>query len=207
MNNLLDRLQQAWQSQCSKPIDVQPDQLLKTARHGRRAYFWVDVFVIFVLLCVGAGMLWTAFRDIHKDWPWLIYVASDAWVVGYIVFNRWRQRRHAAHYDESVLAHVEWSIKDIEHRMRLERSQAWWYVLPLALGCMIPPVVFFATDHSKRPLFDSLTPLLSIEGAFAATFIFIYLVLKYAVRAASRKHRQELEALRALRESLLTTEE
>ena len=46
MNNLLDRLQQAWQSQCSKPIDVNPDQLLKVARLERLVYFGADVFVI-----------------------------------------------------------------------------------------------------------------------------------------------------------------
>ncbi len=93
MNNFLDRLQQAWQSQCSKPLDVNPDQLLNVARLERRVYFWVDMFVIFVFLCVGTGMLWSAFRDIQKDWPWLIYAASIAWVVGYMLFNRWRRRR------------------------------------------------------------------------------------------------------------------
>ena len=103
--NLLDRLQQAWQSQCSKPIDVNPDQLLKTARYERLVQFCVDIGVILVFLCVGVLMLGAAFRDIQKDWPWLISSASVAWVVGYILFNRWRRRRDAAHYDEPLLAH------------------------------------------------------------------------------------------------------
>jgi hypothetical protein len=107
MKTFLDKLQQAWQSQCNKPLDVNPDQLLKTVRFERRAYFWTDMFLIAVFVCVGAGMLWWTFRDIHKDWPWLINSASTAWVVGYILFNRWRRRRHAAHYDEPLLAHVE----------------------------------------------------------------------------------------------------
>ena len=151
MNNFLDKLQQAWQSQCSKPLDVKPDQLLKVARLERRAQFWVDIFVISVLLCVGVFMLWSAFRDIQNDWPWLISAASDAWVVGYILFNRWRRRRHAAHYDEPLLAHVEWSIKDIEHQMWLDRYSPWWYFLPIALGCMIPPVLFVPMEYNKNP--------------------------------------------------------
>ena len=205
--NFLDELKEAWQSQCSKPIDVKPDQVLKTARLGRRAYFWVDIGIVLFFSCCGAGMFGWALRDIQKDWPWLIYSASIAWVVGYILFNRWRRRRDPAHYDEPLLAHVEWSIKDTEHRMWLDRYSPWWYILPIALGCMIPPVIFFANDHGNRPLFDSLMPLLCTEGVFAATFIFVYLVMKYGVRIANEKHRQELEALRALRESLLNTED
>ena len=207
MNNFLDKLQQAWQSQCSKPIDVKPDQLLKVARYERLVQFCVDIGMISFFLCFGLYLSWSAFRDIQKDWPWLISTASVAWVVGYILFNRWRRRRDVAHYDEPLIAHVEWSIKDIEHQMWLDRYSPWWYILPIALGCMIPPVFFIAMDYSKRPLLDSLVPLLGTEGAFAATFTFVYLVMKFAVRIANEKHRQELQALRALRESLLNTDE
>jgi hypothetical protein len=207
MKSLLDKLQQAWQSQCSKPLDVNPDQLLNAVRLERRMGFWTDIGIVLFFTCCGAGILGAAFRDIQKDWPWLIYTASLAWVVGYVLFHRWRRRHDAAHYDEPLLAHVEWSIKDIEHRMWLDRYSPWWYILPITLGCMIPPVLFFAMDYGKRPLLDSLIPLLFTEVVFAATFIFVYVVMKYGVRVANEKRRQELQALRALRESLLNTEE
>jgi hypothetical protein len=203
----LQKLQQAWQSQCSTPLDVNPDQLLKVARLERRVQFWVDMAMIPFFVAVGAYMLGWAFRDIQKGWPWLISVASDAWIVGYILFNRWRRRSDAAHADEPLLAHVEWSIKDIEHQVWLDRYSVWWYILPIALGCMIPPVIFFAMEQGKRPLLDSLIPFLALEGVFVATFIFVYLVMKFGVRKANEKRNQELEALRALRESLLNTEE
>jgi hypothetical protein len=207
MNNFLDKLQQAWQSQCSKPIDVKPDQLLKVARLERRVQFWVDIGVILVFFCFGILMLGWAFRDIRKDWPWLISVASVAWVVGYILFDRWRRRRDAAHYDEPLLAHVEWAIKELEHQMWLDRYSPWWYILPIALGCMIPPVLFFAMDCSRKPGLGALFGLLSTLGVFVATFIFVYLVMKFGVRMGLEQHRQELQALRELRESLLNTEE
>ena len=142
MKNLLDSLQQAWQAQqCATPA-MNPDQLLKGVRIQRRVNLRVDIMVILVFLCVGALMLWSAFRDIQKDWPWLISAASNAWVVGYILFDQWRRRRDAAHYDETLLAHVEWSIKELEHQKWLSRNTLWWYLLPIALACMIPPVFF-----------------------------------------------------------------
>jgi hypothetical protein len=211
MNNLLDRLQQAWQSQCSKPIDVKPDQLLKVARLERRVYFWVDMFVIFVLLCVGAGTLWLAFRNIQTQWPWVIYSACMAWVVGFMLFNRWRRRRHAAHYDEPLLAHIEWSIKDIEHRMWMDQYSFWWYILPIALGCMIPPAISFAMDYSRNPGLEAglagLFAFLVLESVFAAVFYFVHWVMKNGRRRGLEGQRQELQALRALRETLLNSEE
>lgn len=205
--SFLDKLQRAWQSQrCATPA-MNPDQLLKGVRLERRVLFWSDMFVILVLLCVGVLMSWFAFRDIQKDWPWLISAVSDAWVVGYILFNRWRRRHDAAHYDETMLAHVERSIKDVEHRMWLDRYSLWWYVLPIALGCMIPPVLFFAMDYSKDHEWGHIFLLLFMLGVFAAVFIFVHLAMKYGVRMGLEGRRRELQALRALRESLLNTEE
>ena len=210
MTNPLDKLvklQQAWQSQCSKPIDVKPDQLLKIARLQRWVYFCVDVFVISVLLGVGGWMLWFAFRDIHNEWPWLIYSACMVSVVGFMLFHRWRRRRHAAHYDQPMLAHVEWSIKDIEHRMWMDRYTFWWYILPIALGCMIPPAISFAMEYGKRPRLDSLIPLLLGEAVFAAVFYFVHWAIKKGQRIGLQGQLKELQALRTLRETLLNSEE
>jgi cytochrome bd-type quinol oxidase subunit 2 len=208
MKNFLDKLQEAWQSQCHKPLDVNPDQLLKTARLEQRTNYWVDILVILVFSCFGAFMVWSAFRkDIHEDWPYLISAASGAWVVGYVLFDRWRRRRDAAHYDNSVLAHVEQAIKELEHQKWLSRNTLWWYILPIALGCMIPPVFFFAMEYGERPLLDSLMPLLVTEGTFAAVFYFVHWVMKNGRHKGLERQRQELQALGALRESLLNAEE
>ena len=142
-------------------------------------------------------MLAWALRDLRRDWPWLIYSASDAWVVGFMVFNQWRRRRHAARYDEPLLAHVEWSIKDIEDRMLQDRYSVWWYVLPLALGCMIPPTLFFAMNHGRDPSWRTFGALLLTLGGFAAVFTFVHLCMKYGRRKAHEQGRRELEALRS----------
>ena len=181
--------------------------MLKAVRLEQRAHFWSDTFVISVFVGVGAYMLWSAFWDIRQGWPWLISVASDAWVVGYILFNRWRRRRDATRYDQTMLAHVERSIKDIEHRMWLDRYALWWYVLPIALGCMLPPVLFFAVHYRSDHKWGSVVLLLFTLGVFAAVCIFVHLAMKYGVRMGLEGRRQELRALRALRESLLNTGE
>jgi hypothetical protein len=206
--NFLDKFQQAWQSQCNKPVDINPDQLLKVANIERHAYFWVDMLLVSFFFFDMVFMLWSAFRkDIDQNWPWVISAASSLWVLGYVVFNRWRQRRHAAQYDESVLAHVEWSIKEAEHRMWQDRFTFWWYILPIALGCMIPPAVFFAMQCGKRPLLDALIPFVMTEVVFAGVMIFVHLVMKYGQRAGLVGQRQKLAALRTLRETLLNAGE
>ena len=168
--------------------------------------FGVDIGIILFFLGAAAWMFRSAFRDIQQDWPRLIYVAGLAWVVGFILFNRWR-RRHAAHSHEPLLAHVEWSIKDIEHQMWLDRYSPWWYILPIALGCMIPPVLLFPMEYNKNPGIQSQIDLLFTEGVFAATFIFVYLIMKFGVRICNREASPGTAGASALRESLLDTEQ
>ena len=57
--SFLDRLQQAWQCQPGATLGMNPDQLLKVARHERRVQFWVDISVIsFLLGFVVFMLLW-----------------------------------------------------------------------------------------------------------------------------------------------------
>jgi len=203
----LEKLRQAWQSQSCATFEANPEQWLMVARVERWVYLFADLFIVAVFLSIGGWTLVSSVRDLARDWPWLIYCAGIAWVVGYILFNRWRRRRRAAHADESLLAHVEWSIRDIEHRMWLDRTSPWWYILPIALGCMIPPVLFFVMDYGERPLVGSLVALLFAEASFTFVFAFVYVVMRFAQRSARKSQLRELEGLRALRESLLNTDD
>jgi hypothetical protein len=207
--NKLAKLQQAWQAQCNRTPDVNPDQLLNSTRLQRKAYFWSDMFVIAVFVWCGGGMLIFSLRDFQDDWPWLVYTACCAWVVGYILFNRWRRRRFVAHYEDSVLAHVEWSINDIEHRMRVDRYTLWWYILPIALGCMIPPAISFVVEFRRKPELDmtSLIFNLFFEVFFIAAFYIIHWTMKRARRIGMDGQLKQLDALRAFRDNLLKEEE
>ena len=87
--NQFEKLQQAWQSQRCKPLDISPDHFLKMPRHlllmtariERWAHFVLDMIVVVLLLIPGTRMLWSI-RNIQKDWPWIIYCACIAWSWG-----------------------------------------------------------------------------------------------------------------------------
>ncbi|MFO0946349.1 MAG: hypothetical protein U1D30_10435 [Planctomycetota bacterium] len=202
-----EKMRQAWQSQSCGTIGDNPDQLLKVVRWERLAQFCVDIGMIAFFFCVSVWMCERAFRDIRQYWPWLISALGSGWVVGYITFNLWLRQRHAARFDDPLLAHVEWSIKDIEHQMWLDRWSPCWYILPLALGCMLPPILFFAMEYGERPVWEGLLPLLGTEFVFVFTFLFVYLVMQFGVRHANEKRYRELQSLRSLRENLSNASE
>lgn len=205
--NRLDKLKQAWQAQRCFEVGADPDTLLKVNRLGRQFELLADVIIVSFFTYLVISTLWWVFGDFPRKWPQLIYAAGAAWVAGFMLFDRWRRRRKIGKYDESMLAHVEWSIQEIQHRMWLDRCMAWWYVLPLALGCMIPPVISFAIGYLNKPDWAPLGSLLGQLVSFAILFFLIYLFLRFAVRLGLNRRQQELDALQALRESLLNAEE
>jgi len=215
--NVFEEWQQAWQSQCHQPLDFSPDQVLKSARLGRQIYLKTNVVVILVFLMCGTGMLLWSMRDVRKQWPWLIYSALLALVIGFILFNQLRRRLRAPHYDKPLLAHVEWAIKDLEYRMWQDRYTFWWYTLPCALACIIPATISTALGLYWRPDWNSLgsvvLALLSwlfalgvALGIFVPFFVFIHRAIVRGLHKGSEARDRELAALRSLRETLLSTE-
>jgi hypothetical protein len=201
--NVLVKFQQAWQCQQKKNYVVNPDELLKTARLERRAIFLCELFVIAVLSFVGISML-GSIHDIRKDWPWLIYTGCMAWVVGFMLFNQWRTRRRAVPLDAPMLAHVEASIKELEHRIWQDRCTFWWYTMPIALGCIVPPTIFFFIEFSRQPRISELFSWMGTVAFFMVIFAFVHVIISKGHRKTENTRRRELEALRSLRETLLS---
>jgi hypothetical protein len=199
------KLQLAWQCQNEKKIDVNPDQLLKTARFERRMDFWMDLVVILILVFVGVSTL-SRMQHINHGWPWLIYTGCIAWVVGFMFFFQLKRRFNSARYDEPLLVHVECAIRDREIRIWQDSYTFWWYTLPIALGCMVPPIITFILDFQTRHDWGALFGLLVVEAIFVAVFIFAHVVITRGLRAASEARRKELKALQELRENLLNAE-
>jgi hypothetical protein len=201
--NGLDKYKQAWQSQSCGNFEMNPDQLLKLAHIERRVILMMEMVVMAILFAIGIGMLWRTLNDFSQNWPWLIYTGCLLWVVGFMILSQWRRRRYAAHYEEPMLAHVEWSIKDIEHRMKQDSTSLWWYITPLALGCMIPPTISFGMDFLRRHVWTILWSLLGMLAFFAAFFACVHLIIKRLGRAGREARRQELLALKTLHDNLL----
>ncbi len=205
-----EKLQQAWQSQPGgSQIHVDADALIKEVRRKQQSFratiLWRDFREILAAFCVMVAVsLDVVFKGIQKNWPWLFLVVGAAWVVGYLLFDRWRQRPNAPRYEGALSSHVEQSLKDVEHQIWLLRNVFWWYLLPLALGCLIPNLYFLAKDLGTRELQAILVPFVRNTGILLAIFYGAYLLNQYAVRSGLEPRRRELLAIR---ESLLNTEE
>ncbi len=205
-----EKLRQAWQSQpAGAQIHIDADGLIREVRRNQQGFratiFWRDLREIsaaFVVLVVVS--LDVAFRGIQKNWPWLLMCVGAAWVVGYILWDRRRQRRNSPHYDGALISHIEQSLKDVEHQIWLLRNVFWWYLLPLALGGLIPNLYFFATDLGTRQLRAILGPFIRNNAIFIAIVYGAYLLNQYTVRRVLEPRRKELLAMR---ESLVNTKE
>lgn len=205
-----EKLRQAWQSQPSgSQIRIDADVLMREVRRNQHSFratiFWRDFREIFAAIAVLVVVfLDVAFRGLHKNWPWLLIGVGAAWAAGYLLFDRWRQRRNAPQYEGTLLSHIEQSLKDVEHQIWLLRNVFWWYLLPITLGCMLPTLYFFAKDLARREFLVAAGPFVRATGIFIAVAYGVYLLNQYAVRRGLEPRRQELLALR---QSLSDTEE
>ena len=209
-----EKLRQVWQAQPGgSQIRIDADVLIREVRRNQQSFrasiFWRDFREIFVALLIAVGnSLFIVFRGIAANWPWLLLGVGALWVAGYLALDRWRQRRDAGHYDGALVWHIEQSLKDVEHQIWLLRNIFWWYLLPLALGGLIPMTYVFAIGLRRELHGPSVWSFLGLFAATAGTFIAIfygvYLLNRHAVRRVLEPRRQELLAMR---ESLLHTEE
>jgi hypothetical protein len=205
-----EKLRQAWQSQPGgSRIHIDADVLMREVRRNQQSFrvtiFWRDfreVFVALIALVVVAADV--VLRGIRTHWPWLMLGVGAAWVAGYLLFDRWRHRRNAPHYEGALMSHIEQSLRDVEHQIWLLKNVFWWYLLPIALGGLIPTLYYFATDLATRHVWAILGPFVRTIGVFIAIIYGVYLLNRYAVRRALEPRRRELLEMR---ETLLNAEE
>jgi hypothetical protein len=196
-----DEFQEAWQSQPTGPqIHVDADLLLREVRHNLRKFratiFWRDFREILAAVFVMGVSVFVAFQKIEEAWPWLLMGVGALWVAGYILVDRWRQRRHAAKCDDSLLSFVEESLRDVEHQIQLLKSVFWWYLLPLFLGGLVPYAYTVAIMPSDSPTWLRLLLLLGGLAIFGLVFWGVYRLNQLAVRVQLVPRRDELLAMR-----------
>jgi hypothetical protein len=200
----LDELQQTWQSQGAAPtLRVAPEVLLAQVRRNQRSLqntiFWRDfreVAVAFALIPIFAHAAW------NQGWHWLSFCVACAFVGGYFIVDRWRQRGSRPAVDASVTAHVDQAIREVDHQIWLLTNIAWWYLGPLMLAAIFTFGYEAFTDDDS--LTDGLLEVAGPLGTFVLVFAFVYWLNQYAVRKELEPRRQELVAVR---ESLLILEE
>jgi hypothetical protein len=200
---LLDELQQTWQSQPAATIRVDAEALLAQLRRNQRSFkstlFWRD----FREVAIGSAMIpvfWSAARE--QGWHWLSFCAACAWIVGYILFDRWRRRGRKPAKEQSLSECLEHSLEEVEHQIWLLRNVGWWYLLPGGLAAVFTFGWIAVTETG--PLVARLTMLAGGLGVFAVVYAAIYWLNQFAVRSELEPRRQELLAIR---ESLLANSE
>jgi len=190
-------LQKAWQAQpATTRVTINTDLLLKEVRRNQRHFatmiFWRDVREVVVIVPM-------AFYFIHRGWGhrWTDCLVGLACleVAGYMIVDRWRQRRHRPAANDSLKGCVQSALHQVNHQIWLLKNVFWWYLLPIVATLAVSITV--SSWHSRHGVVVAVT-------GFAFSMVFcglvywgVYWLNQYAVRKQLMPRREELENLLA----------
>jgi hypothetical protein len=188
---------QAWQAPTAqRRLTIDAGLLLQEVRRNQQRFeamiFCRDIREIgtgLLLIPVWIGMGW----KLAMPWTWYLALPGLLWIVGFMLVDRWRQRRRPNESGEPLRLHVERSLAQVEHQIWLLGNVFWWYLLPLAL----PMVAFFAQGAWEARAGGWLTALglAMAQGLAVVVFAFIYWLNRKAVLSLLTPRRQELKSL------------
>ncbi|MCB1088053.1 MAG: hypothetical protein KDM63_13465 [Verrucomicrobiae bacterium] len=198
-----DSLQQLWQQQeKSSRVSVDREVLLRLVRREQaslRATLWRrDLLEIAVALVLVPVWIWLG-RSREMVWTWYLAILGLLWIAGFLLVERWRQRRNGSHPGIPLKESVEHALAQVEHQITLLRNVAWWYLLPLAI-----PLLIFHVHHAwaYREPWDGASQVI-----FGILVVWgIYELNQHAVRKNLSPRRDELREFLASLEETPTTE-
>jgi hypothetical protein len=192
-----DDFQQAWKAQTSQTrLTIDADLLVKEVRRNQRYFtaiiFWRDIREVGIALLLVP--LWSFMGGwLSLPWTWYLVVPVLLWVAGYLLVDRMRHKRRPPEPGEPLRQHVENSLAEVEHQIRLLRNIFWWYLLPLALAIL----AFFGQVawqlRSGGPAVAAIVSLIVIVALMITAGV--YRLNQDAVRSELEPRRQELLAL------------
>jgi hypothetical protein len=168
------------------------EELRRDQRQLAATIFWRDVREVGT--CLLMLPLWVYLGvKLSLPWAWYLTVPALLWVAGYMLADRIRHRRRPPESSEPLRRHVESSLAQVRHQIRLLRNVFWWYLLPLAL----PLLAFLGQVTWRERSGGWLTALcLSVAVALVAVVVAgIHLLNQYAAGAELEPRRRELEAM------------
>ena len=195
-----DELQRAWQTQHPSPgVNIDMDQVLSELRQSDKAFSTIlrrrdllESGVSFVMIPIWIIMG----IALHLPWSWYLTIPSLAWIGGFMTRELLRRRRNRSEVTESLRTHLDNSLAEVEHQIRLLRGIFWWYLLPLVLSIL----AFLAhVAWLRGPAMGWIPSLIffSITAGFVAVvFAIVYAMNQSAVRKELEPRRRELEDLR-----------
>jgi hypothetical protein len=201
----LDDLQKTWQSQEPvRLITVGADVLLREVRRNHQRFraeiLWRDVReVAIALVCAPLFVLWTEWHSPEIAWSiWLIAAAMLA-VAGFLLVDRYRQRRKGPSASDTLVQWAESSLADLEHQIWLLRNVFWWYLLPLgaALAAFFGYVTWQCRGFWLNPVecWGGLLIVLAMWIGLATLLYFVYRLNQRWVQKEGLPRQQELREL------------
>jgi hypothetical protein len=192
-----DDFQQAWKTQTSQTrLTIDVDLRVKEVRRNQRYFaaiiFWRDVREVGTALLMVP--LWS-FLGIWLSLPWTWYLAVPVllWVAGYMLVDRMWHKRPPPEPGVPLRQHVESSLLEVEHQIRLLRNIFWWYLLPLAFAMLAFSGQVAWRTRSGGPAAAAIVALIVIVELMITAGV--YRLNQDAIRRELGPRREELLAL------------
>jgi hypothetical protein len=190
-------MKQAWQAPTAQTrVTIDAELLLRELRGNERQFnamiVWRDVREVGVCLLMLPVWLYLGIK-LSLPWTWYLAVPGMAWIAGYLVADRMRQKRRRHEPAEPLRERVETSLAQVEHQIWLLRNVLWWYLLPIAL-----PFLAFSGHVAWQERSGGWWTALGASGVVAIgliVFAGIFWLNQCAVRCTLEPRRRELEAL------------
>ena len=188
--------QKAWQSQdAGAKVTINTDLLLKEVRRNQRQ-FWATIFWRDVREASVAFLLTWYFTQ-HglrtNDWMDCLIGLACFGVGAFMVVDRFLQRRKRAVANNSLVACIETSLRQVNHQIWLLKNIFWWYLLPLSAALEIS--ICISAWHSRNNLIAALIGFVAPTLIVALLYWGIYQLNQFAVKKSLDPRKRKLEAL------------
>ena len=193
-----DDLQKNWQAQpAGARITISPETLLQEVRRNQCNFAVIilmrDLREIGLSALVAVFFAWQRWQ--HREWSASLLVLACAWVGGYMLVDRWQQRRHRPVLNDPLKECVTHSWQEVNHQIRLLKNILWWYLLPFDAG--LAAYILIPLARTWHHGFDAFCDIGFVAVVCALLTCFLYWLNQYAVRKYLEPRQQELVELLA----------
>ncbi|MBN1256449.1 MAG: hypothetical protein JXA52_01950 [Planctomycetes bacterium] len=196
-----DDLRTTWQSQasaCQPKIDL--PVLLQILQRAKRD-FAAMILRRDVLEVAIAFLMFLVFLNDYSDsreWPLLLLASSCLFVGGFMVIDRFLQKRKAPKLFDPLQSCIKESLTAVNHQIWLLKNVFWWYLLPPGIGvlthyCYIGFKII-PTLESTGAAFG-IVCFVCVVGITMMIFWWVYNLNQNAVEKELLPRKQELEQL------------
>jgi hypothetical protein len=198
----LDKMREIWKEEGGpSTMRVDREWLMGMVRRRQRDFNLTilrrDVVEVSVALFCAAFFIFCGIKSEsvwgHSVGSLYLLSATDLWVAGFLVVDRFRWKKRASYPPEPSTAFLDRSGSEIEHQIWLLKNVLWWYLLPPAAGILC---VFVQVFLQAAWVAGETGGLWVLRGTFTGAFMFTLLVFYGVYHLNQRCVRKDLEPRR-----------